>query len=103
MKKIMLVCALGMSTSLMVSKMQKAAKQKGLEVEVIAVPESEAYNLINQADIIMLGPQVSYIFNDFKEQADKFNVPVVLIDAIDYGRMNGEKVLETAIKKIESK
>jgi len=101
MKKIMLVCALGMSTSLMVNKMQKAADQKGGEVEVFAVPESEAYNLIDQASIIMLGPQVSYVFENFKQQAEEFSIPVVLIDAIDYGRMNGEKVLDIALKTIE--
>ena len=100
MKKIMLVCALGMSTSLLVSKMEKAAGQKDEEVEIIAVPESEAYSLIGQASIIMLGPQVSYVFNNFKKQAEEFSVPVVLIDAIDYGRMNGEKVLDTALAAI---
>ncbi len=32
-KKVMLVCAAGMSTSLLVSKMQKAAKAQGEDVE----------------------------------------------------------------------
>jgi Phosphotransferase system cellobiose-specific component IIB len=103
MKKIMLVCALGMSTSLMVSKMEKAAEEKGKEVEITAVPESEAYNLISQTDIVMLGPQVSYVFDNFKQQAETFGVPVVLIDALDYGRMNGEKVLDDALAIIENR
>ncbi len=33
-KKVMLVCAAGMSTSLLVSKMQKAAKEQGEDVDI---------------------------------------------------------------------
>ena len=41
MKKIMLVCAAGMSTSLLVTKMEKAAAAMGDEVEIFALPISE--------------------------------------------------------------
>lgn len=36
MKRIMLVCAGGMSTSLLMNKMKAAAKEKGIEVEIWA-------------------------------------------------------------------
>ena len=35
-KQIMLVCAAGMSTSLMVSKMEKAAQDQGLDAHIFA-------------------------------------------------------------------
>lgn len=35
MKKILLACAAGMSTSLLVSKMEQAAKLKGIEVRLM--------------------------------------------------------------------
>ena len=35
-KVIMLACAAGMSTSLLVSKMQKAATEKGFDAEIFA-------------------------------------------------------------------
>ena len=41
-KQIMLVCAAGMSTSLMVSKMEKAAQDQGLDAHIFAVPVPEA-------------------------------------------------------------
>ena len=34
MKKILLVCAAGMSTSLLVNRMKEAAEKKGVEVEI---------------------------------------------------------------------
>ena len=42
MKRIMLVCAAGMSTSLLVTKMEKAAADQGLESDIFAVLASEA-------------------------------------------------------------
>ncbi|EFR89497.1 phosphotransferase system, lactose/cellobiose-specific IIB subunit, partial [Listeria innocua FSL S4-378] len=42
MKTIMLVCSAGMSTSLLVTKMEKAAAEKGLEAKIFAVAEAEA-------------------------------------------------------------
>lgn len=42
MKRIMLVCAAGMSTSLLVTKMEKAAEAQGLESDIFAVSASEA-------------------------------------------------------------
>ncbi|WP_414689207.1 PTS sugar transporter subunit IIB, partial [Oenococcus oeni] len=43
-KKVMLVCAAGMSTSLLVSKMQKAAKAQGEDVDIFATAASDADN-----------------------------------------------------------
>ncbi len=40
----MLCCAAGMSTSLLVSKMQKAAEAQGLDAEIFATGASDADN-----------------------------------------------------------
>lgn len=42
MKNIMLCCAAGMSTSLLVTKMEKAAKEQNIEAKIWAVPVEEA-------------------------------------------------------------
>ena len=59
-KQIMLVCAAGMSTSLMVSKMEKAAQDQGLDAHIFAVPVPEAKEYLqnNAVDVLLLGPQV---------------------------------------------
>ncbi|MDU6309412.1 MAG: PTS sugar transporter subunit IIB [Enterococcus faecalis] len=67
-KTIMLVCSAGMSTSLLVTKMQKAAEDRGMEADIFAVSASEADT--NLEDVINMA---------------------------DYGMMNGEKVLDQAI------
>lgn len=102
MKNIMLVCNAGMSTSMLVTKMQRAAEDQGLEANIWAVPVSEADNEVGAKaiDAILLGPQVKFLLNDFK---DKFE-PQIKVDAInmmDYGVMNGAKVLDAALVMME--
>jgi PTS system cellobiose-specific IIB component len=97
-KKIMLACAAGMSTSLLVTKMEKAAAEQGLDYTIYAVPAGEADTYVNQdrPDAILLGPQVRYLKDQFTEKYAAENIPVAVIDMIDYGMMNGEKVLDSA-------
>ncbi|WP_026695588.1 PTS sugar transporter subunit IIB [Peribacillus kribbensis] len=96
MKKILLVCAAGMSTSLLVNKMKDAAKDQGVELEIFALPVSECDSVSDQVDVVLLGPQVRYQ----KAQVDSIiggRVPVDVIDMRDYGMMNGKAVLEKAL------
>ncbi len=46
MIKIMLACSAGMSTSLLVTKMESAAKENGIESQIWAIPESTIQNEI---------------------------------------------------------
>ncbi|MEG0273914.1 PTS sugar transporter subunit IIB [Amedibacillus sp. YH-ame10] len=96
MVKILLVCSAGMSTSLMVNKMKDSAAKKGLDAEIWAVADAEAGNNISKADILMLGPQVRFLESKMKTLAG--SKPVTVIDMQAYGQMNGEKVLEQALK-----
>lgn len=56
MVNILLCCSAGMSTSLMVSKMQSNAEERGIEATIWAVPEAEAEANAEKADVILLGP-----------------------------------------------
>ena len=60
MKKIMLVCSAGMSTSLLVTKMEQAAEKVGDEVEIFALPMSDGINRLSTVDCVLLGPQVRF-------------------------------------------
>ncbi|MCF0148832.1 MAG: PTS sugar transporter subunit IIB [Clostridium sp.] len=100
MKNILLVCAAGMSTSLLVNKMKAAAKEIGLEINIHALPVSECSSVIDEVDIVLLGPQVRFQ----KPQVDALvngRIPVEVIDMRLYGTMNGKAVLEQALKSIE--
>ena len=99
MIKIMLACSAGMSTSLLVTKMQDAAKEKGIEAEIWAISEVNLANEIDKCDVLLLGPQVRFQ----KPQVDALvngRIPVDVIDMRLYGTMNGKAILEQVIAKI---
>ena len=97
MQKIILVCNAGMSTSLLVQKMQNEAKSRGLDIEIEARPMAEAMEALDTADILLLGPQIGYAKGDFEKATDK---PVDVIAMVDYGRMNAPKILDDALAKL---
>ena len=51
---ILLCCAAGMSSSLIVTKMEKAAEARGIEVKIWAVSGSEVNSHIDEADVLLL-------------------------------------------------
>ncbi len=102
MLKIMLACSAGMSTSLLVTRMQKAAEARGLECKIWAVSESQlTTEYANEpCDVLLIGPQVRFRLNGIKEQV-KNAIPVDVIDMRLYGMMDGEKVLDQALKMLD--
>ncbi|WP_017211269.1 PTS sugar transporter subunit IIB [Clostridium beijerinckii] len=95
---IRLFCAAGMSTSLLVNKMKEAAKNKGIDVDIEAFPESQMDKNIEGVDVALLGPQVGYTLNKAKKICEPKGIPVDVIPMVDYGMMNGKKVLDFALK-----
>lgn len=100
MRNILLVCAAGMSTSMLVNKMEQAAKDKQEEIQIRATSGGDLEKYIEDAEVLLLGPQVSYLRDDYKKKYE--SIPVEVIDSLDYGTMNGQKVLDWALELIES-
>lgn len=90
---ITLVCAAGMSTSMLMAKMQQSAKSKNIDTTIIAMPEEKFKTYMGQTDVLLIGPQISYLEDDLKEKYEPKGIKVAVIDMVDYGMMNGEKVL----------
>lgn len=102
---IVLCCSAGMSTSLVVEKMQNAAKKKGIDAEIKAVPVSSVEDLdsSHKIDILLLGPQVKFKLNELKEVYKDQNTLVDVINMMDYGMINGEKILTDALKAYDDR
>ncbi|MEC2056119.1 PTS sugar transporter subunit IIB [Peribacillus psychrosaccharolyticus] len=101
----MLVCAAGMSTSLLVTKMEKAAEIRGIEVDIFAKSAQEIDYTLEQknVEVLLLGPQVKYMQSQIESKLVGKNIPVAPINMQDYGMMNGEKVLDQALQLIDNK
>ncbi|MBQ0065569.1 MAG: PTS sugar transporter subunit IIB [Firmicutes bacterium] len=91
MRNIVLVCNMGVSTSLMVNRMKKAAKDEEYECNINAYAIQKARKKIEEADIILVGPQISYEIPRIKKEfPNKIVEPIAIVD---YGKMDGVKVL----------
>ncbi|SEL32811.1 PTS system, cellobiose-specific IIB component [Carnobacterium iners] len=102
-KTIMLVCSAGMSTSLLVSKMEKVAAERGIDSEIFAVSASDADNNIESknVDVLLLGPQVRFMKAQFEKKLAGKDIPLEVINMQDYGMMDGAKVLDQALRLIK--
>ncbi|MDQ0363268.1 PTS sugar transporter subunit IIB [Breznakia pachnodae] len=90
MRKIVLICAAGMSTSLLVEKMKVAAEKQGYEADIAAYAVAEANEVTKHADIVLLGPQIRFQLAKIKEMA---SCPVEAIDMTAYGMIDGESII----------
>lgn len=100
MKRILLACSAGMSTSLLVSKMKEVAKQKGIEAEIWAVAQDKVMTEVKNADVLLIGPQMRFMKRKFEPIAKEQGIPLDVIDPIAYGRIDGEAVLNFALQLI---
>lgn len=100
MYKIALCCSAGMSTSMLVKKMQEAAEARQIDAEITAYSMSEFDEVIKEHDVYLLGPQVRFMLNDLSQKAAELNKKVEAIDPVAYGTMQGSKVLDQAIALI---
>ena len=103
MIKIMLACSAGMSTSLLVTKMESAAKESEKKKKIWAISEANIDKEVQDTDVILLGPQVRFMLGKAEEIAKPYNVPVEVINMMHYGTCNGKAVLDRAIELANSK
>ncbi|MFD2655148.1 PTS sugar transporter subunit IIB [Gracilibacillus thailandensis] len=100
MKKILLACSSGMSTSMLVSKMEEVANNKEIDVEIWAVGQDKAQEDMKKADVLLIGPQMRFMKKKFEAIAGEAGIPLDVIDPIAYGRVDGEAVLNKALELI---
>lgn len=103
MIKILLICNAGMSTSMLVNKMKKYAQENDIDAHIKAISSVNIKDELESGhvDVILLGPQVKYLKKQMEVDFIALNIPIEPISMIDYGAMNGEKVLRFAIEVAE--
>jgi Phosphotransferase system cellobiose-specific component IIB len=100
METIMLACAGGMSSSLLVTRMKKAMVKRNLEYNIFATGVDAIPDDYRKSHpvVILIGPQVSYMLAKVRQEVD---VPVEVIVSKNYGMMDGDKVLDQALKMMQ--
>ena len=101
---IKLFCGGGMSSSILAERMREIAKKRGLDCYIEAYPTFMMERLLEQehTDVILIGPQVAFTLPQYSKFMDKKGIPYTVIPGLDYGRLNGEKVLDLALNLINN-
>lgn len=94
MKEILLLCSEGMSTSMIVQRMQEEAKKQGKEYYIHADSMKREDKLVPNANVVLMGPQVRYALKQLQQKyPDK---KIVDIPMMMYGTFDGKKILAYA-------
>ncbi|OCG26863.1 PTS cellobiose transporter subunit IIB [Gilliamella sp. wkB108] len=81
MKKALIICAAGMSSSLMAKKVTEYLASKDKAISVDAVSATEGSNMIKNSDfsLFLISPQTMMMFDKLKKIGDEVGKPVVSI------------------------
>ena len=92
--RILLCCAGGLSSSILMKKMKTYAAGHGEELDIIATGTAEAIEKWDQGwDCVLVAPQASYQINDMKQT---IKIPMEAIPSLEYAIGDAEKVLKLA-------
>ncbi|MGX8680626.1 MAG: PTS sugar transporter subunit IIB [bacterium] len=96
--KILLCCRAGVTSNMFAAALKDEAAKQGLEVMVWAAAETAVEYSIDQADIVLVTPQLRSSLTKFEDLADS-DTPVIMISEEDFGSFNVEKVLKEALSR----
>lgn len=102
--KAVMVCAAGMSSSLLCTRISEAAKKEGINMEVLSLP-SMTYKEISYDDVdaILIAPQVRGQKVEVEQYVASLglDLPVIQIGFQEYGLVKGDVVLKNLLAALE--
>lgn len=98
--RVLLVCGSGASSGFMATNMRKSVAKKKLNIEIKARSEAEIENYIDEIDVLMVGPHLSYILEEVEEYIHEHDVKVILMNSEYYSTLDGEKAIAHLLSEI---
>lgn len=99
-REVLVCCAGGASSSLLVWHMQRAADEANLHVRVQFSGVGRGKFLLDRADCVLIAPQVRFAEKEIEEFNDR-HIPVGHIPWQRYGRMDGRSIMAQAVGLLE--
>lgn len=99
MLRVVILCAMGMSSSVIVNAVRKAAAARNVEIAIHCQPslnfKDEDFGAI---DVVLLAPQIRGQAGDIKEYLKSYSVAVGEIEMYEYALAKGDAVLSNILK-----
>jgi len=104
--RVVMVCALGMSSSLLEAATIKAAEEAGVEFEMVSLSAQQMgiYDFdAHPVDIVLVAPQVRFKRRSIKQMAEPRGIIVQDIEPVTYGMVDGEKLFQEILAAYREK
>ena len=104
--KVLMVCAMGMSSSLIEAKTAKAAEAAGVPFELKAIETAEMSRwdfAENPMDVVLIAPQVRFKKKSIEQAAGPHGSIVLNIDSVAYGMIDGEAIFNQIMEAIKER
>ena len=99
--KIVLCCAGGFSTTMLMDSMKRTVKESAKlhddDFSFVAVPVDILNSEVENCDVLVIGPQIAHRLDYIKPIIDPYHIPYVIVDKDTYGKMDGATVLKMAL------
>lgn len=99
--RIVLCCAGGFSTTMLMNNMKKTVKEsqklKDEDFDFVAIPVDLLKSEVENCDVLVIGPQVSHRLDYILPILEPYGIPHTIIDQDTYGKMDGATALKMAL------
>ena len=104
--QVLIICAAGMSSSLLIDAIEKAGSEAEYSLNVITYHSfGSAYWDFEKdtVDVVLVAPQIRFLRKGIEKLAAPFGIPVVVIEPMSYGMADGESLLQQVMTAIKSR
>ena len=95
---ILIVCGGGISTNIMAQSVASFASD---DENIKAISVDKLNILIDDTDLVLVAPQIEYLYEEVKEYCKQHDTLCTLIDFETYGTMDGKKTLIKAREMLQ--
>ena len=99
--KIVLCCAGGFSTTMLMDSMKavvkKSTKLNEDDFSFVAIPVDILQSEVEDCDVLVTGPQIAHKLDYIKPIIEPYHIPYVIVDQEVYGKMDGATVMKQVL------
>ncbi len=96
--RVVMVCAGGLSSSLVETHIRQAAENRGVALELRSmsaiVLELMELGAMPKLDAVLVAPQVGFLRRNLERRFAGLGIAVVAIEPMDFGMADGEAILD---------
>lgn len=96
--KIVLCCAGGFSTTMLMDSMKRTVKESAKlnddDFSFVAVPVDILNSEVENCDVLVIGPQIAHRLDYIKPIIDPYHIPYVIVDKDTYGKWMEQRFLK---------